>query len=295
MTTNILLQSYDVSSGLSKTLGVAAGLELNDGGAQGAFQIEPVSTLGALQALAVGGFASVDGAGAAYSRVLTSGGTIDITNADGVAGNPILDVVDGTSIQKVNVYNAGSLVAAERGLNFIAGSGISYTIADSSVNNRVDVTIAASEVEMQKHFSQSFAAGYPTTISPNAKAAFALSTPSNTLLNLLKTGGAGTFVVSFNMALNLVATGTAPISLNVGLYTDATLAPTGFSDAVITSPVSTIVGSTGVIINKDIADFFNASATKLVIWIENPDATNSVSVSNLCNNVSVMYLSAGFN
>ncbi len=42
---------------------------------------------------------------------------------------------------RVAVSNGGSLVGTRRGINFIAGTNISYTIADNSGSERVDVTI----------------------------------------------------------------------------------------------------------------------------------------------------------
>ena len=44
---------------------------------------------------------------------------------------------------RVGVQNAGTLVGTRRAINFIAGTGVSYTIADNGGSERVDVTINA--------------------------------------------------------------------------------------------------------------------------------------------------------
>jgi len=62
--------------------------------------------------------------------------------------DPVYDVIKSSDLPavidsnaKVGVQNNGTLVGTRRNINFIAGTGISLSISDDSVNERVDVTI----------------------------------------------------------------------------------------------------------------------------------------------------------
>ena len=57
---------------------------------------------------------------------------------------PSVSVADDTSAQRVEVALAGTLEGTRKQLNFIAGSGQTINVADNSLNNRVDITLAAS-------------------------------------------------------------------------------------------------------------------------------------------------------
>jgi len=57
---------------------------------------------------------------------------------------PSVSVADDTSTQRVEVALAGTLEGTRKQLNFIAGSGQTINVADNSLNNRVDITLAAS-------------------------------------------------------------------------------------------------------------------------------------------------------
>jgi len=118
------------------------------------------------------------------ARSLASGAGINITNADGVSGNPTISstitqytdelaqdaigtiltdsssidftyddgapsitatVIDNTSTQRVEVVkNSGAVVGTRKQLNFVEGSNITLTIADDTGNDQVDITIASS-------------------------------------------------------------------------------------------------------------------------------------------------------
>lgn len=70
--------------------------------------------------------------------------TINVTYTD-VTPELKWDVVDNTSIQKIEVVkNSGAVVSTRKQLNFIEGSNITLTIADDGVNNQADITIAGS-------------------------------------------------------------------------------------------------------------------------------------------------------
>ncbi len=53
-------------------------------------------------------------------------------------------VVDNTTNQKIRVYDTGGLIGTRRAINLIEGSNITLTLADNGVDDRVDITIAAS-------------------------------------------------------------------------------------------------------------------------------------------------------
>lgn len=52
------------------------------------------------------------------------------------------DLLDATA--RVAIRNGGTLVGTRRGINFIAGTGITYTITDNAGSERVDITVNAS-------------------------------------------------------------------------------------------------------------------------------------------------------
>ncbi|HSW91334.1 MAG TPA: DUF4082 domain-containing protein, partial [Candidatus Saccharimonadales bacterium] len=75
--------------------------------------------------------------------------TRTITAGTGLAGggdltaNRTLSVTPDTTTQRIRVSEAGTLTGTRPELNLIEGSNITITQTDNSVNNRVDVTIAA--------------------------------------------------------------------------------------------------------------------------------------------------------
>lgn len=70
-----------------------------------------------------------------------------LTLADGGAGNSVtLDFDETVTLgnnARVAVSEEGSLIGTRRGINFVAGSGIAFTISDNSGSERVDVEIEA--------------------------------------------------------------------------------------------------------------------------------------------------------
>lgn len=79
----------------------------------------------------------------AVGNILTDSASIDFTYND--AANTITGVVlPNTTNQRLVVTNNGTLVGTRKEINFIPGTGISYTITDNNVSDRVDVTITNS-------------------------------------------------------------------------------------------------------------------------------------------------------
>jgi hypothetical protein len=56
----------------------------------------------------------------------------------------VLNVQNNTSTQKIEVAKADVLIGTRKRINFVEGSNITLTINDDNVNDRVDITIAAS-------------------------------------------------------------------------------------------------------------------------------------------------------
>lgn len=68
----------------------------------------------------------------------------DVTNPGTSSNQQVYGVVqDGSSIQKLEVAKAGSLVGVHKQINFIEGANITLTVDDNTVDDRVDVTIEA--------------------------------------------------------------------------------------------------------------------------------------------------------
>jgi len=68
----------------------------------------------------------------------------DVTDPGTSSNQQVYGVVqDGSSIQKLEVAKAGSLVGVHKQINFIEGANITLTVDDNTVDDRVDVTIEA--------------------------------------------------------------------------------------------------------------------------------------------------------
>jgi hypothetical protein len=102
------------------------------------------ANLTALAGISTNGFAVRTGSGAFAARTLQPGTGIGIVNGDGVSGNVSISVNNDTTIQQVNVAKNGTTTAARSTINFIEGSGVSFTLADNPGSNRLDLTITSS-------------------------------------------------------------------------------------------------------------------------------------------------------
>ncbi|MCS7107739.1 MAG: hypothetical protein NZ902_06530 [Acidilobaceae archaeon] len=97
---------------------------------------------------------SMASGGAAYNTVqddgtaLTQRSILNFTTGIGASDDPSNNrtnvfVQDDTTVQRVRVAKAGTLVSTRPRINFIEGSNVSITVADDPSNNEVDVTIAS--------------------------------------------------------------------------------------------------------------------------------------------------------
>lgn len=120
-------------------------LEYVDGGPAGQIEIRPTLTLKSITELNAAGILAFDNANTVTPRTLTSISTLNITNGNGLAGNPILDVINDTSIQKVSIsVNGGANVGSRSQLNLINGLGVSISAVENAGDNTIDITINAS-------------------------------------------------------------------------------------------------------------------------------------------------------
>lgn len=76
-------------------------------------------------------------------RVLRAGTGLQATD-DATNARTDLSVVADTTVQRVEVAQAGTLVATRKRLNFAAGPGASVSVADDATNNKADITIGLS-------------------------------------------------------------------------------------------------------------------------------------------------------
>jgi hypothetical protein len=74
-------------------------------------------------------------------QIITSTG---LTGGGDLSADRTLSVVTDSTVQKIEVAQAGTLQGTRKRLNFIAGSNASLSVADDGINNKVDITVNAS-------------------------------------------------------------------------------------------------------------------------------------------------------
>jgi hypothetical protein len=68
----------------------------------------------------------------------------DIAQAQADATSALAASQPDTTIQKIEVAQAGSVVGTRKQINFVNGTNVTITAADDNTNNRVNVTVASS-------------------------------------------------------------------------------------------------------------------------------------------------------
>ena len=169
-------------------------------------------------------------------------------------------VIPNTTNQQVVISNNGTLVGTRKEVNFIPGTGISYTIADNSGSDRVDVTINASSSQAYTTVQEEGAALTQRSIlnfvgsgftasddSGNSRTNVTLDTDLNALADLTTTGlivrtGSGT------SATRTITAGSAKIAITNGSGVSGdptvdfgTVGLDDLSDVVITTPATSNV------------------------------------------------------
>ncbi len=142
-TSEFVLVNNDVALPNSRKLVVAPGLSKTDSGGGGDLTIAPAGILGSLQNLSSTGLLVRTATDTVATRELVSGVGIAITNGDGVAGEPVLNVLPDSNLQRVEVLLNGNSLSQRAYLNFIDAAGVGIAVLDDSGNNRTNITISS--------------------------------------------------------------------------------------------------------------------------------------------------------
>lgn len=81
------------------------------------------------------------GGGVPTSRLINT--STGLSGGGDLTADRTLSVVTDTTVQRLEIASAGSVVGTRKRLNFIPGANISYTFNDDTPNNKVDVTVTA--------------------------------------------------------------------------------------------------------------------------------------------------------
>src|ERR1700733_5249166 len=110
-------------------------------GSGGTYTLRMDGNLGAVQDLTSNGIMVITDFGdTATTRLIQSaGGTIDVTNADGVAGDINVEVVNNTTVQRIEHAYNGTFPAALTGttINWIPIGGIGITLTPNEDHSEV--------------------------------------------------------------------------------------------------------------------------------------------------------------
>lgn len=160
---NYVLVSANVQLPASSVLTSTAGISVTPGG--GNITLAPSGELAGIQALGTTGIVVRTAPNTYTTRNLVVDGTINLTNASGIAGNPTLGVINDTTRQRVNIQNNGVFQSQKSQLNFIPGANMGITITDNGAQNRTDIVLSAATTNALVFKSPCYAA---TTANLNA-------------------------------------------------------------------------------------------------------------------------------
>ncbi|MEN9916124.1 MAG: Yellowstone lake phycodnavirus 3 [Pseudomonadota bacterium] len=240
-------------------------IQVVDGGPAGTIDIQPTLTLKSVTELNSAGLVAYDGTFTVTPRTLTSINTLDITHGDGLTANPILDVIDDTSIQKVSIkLNNGAVVGSRSQLNLINGIGTSITAVDNAGNNAIDITISSFNApDVGSFLLTSTILGHsanlglltsgilkigvsgqiasPSTATPNID--YLVPTTSLIQLGALNPSVSGSLIYTNASSFNLLSPGvsTSVLTMQTGL-------PTWVTPTASTTQLSTCVAAQGRLI-----------------------------------------------
>lgn len=218
----------------SRKLAAGTGITLQDSGVGNSLTIQPIGNLQSIFNFDTSGFIAYNSFDNTFAgRSLSGGSTISITNPNGTTGNPVLGVINDTSIQKITSQIGGVSISTRSRLNFISGSGVSISVSDNFVNNSADVTITASG---------------SGSLPPNLEDIAALTPTSGSLIV-----GNGTNYISIPIGPNNTvptSNGTTwswqPVSGGGGGTVTSITAGTGLSGGVITTSGTISIANTSV-------------------------------------------------
>ena len=236
----------------SRTLTAGTGIGLADTGSGGTITPNVLGNLSNLFSYNQTGYVSYNNDTQTFGgRTFISDFTILVNNGDGTTGaNTTFQVIPDTTIQQVQVYQSGSLVATRSAVNFISGSNIGIGVTDDFVNNRTNVTISAPSAE---------------PISPNLESIAAL-TPSAG--NLIVGNGTGYSSLSIGAAgTGLVSDGTTPHWVPLpgsGTVTSVGASTTSTGLSISGSPITTS-GSLTFTLNAELQGLAALTGTGLIV------------------------------
>lgn len=181
------------------------------------------------------------------------------------------------------------------------GNNITLIKNDSTHTVSVNATASAGTTPII-YFNQSIdtTEDIPITIPAGQARAFTFTAPDELLLHLLQNGddGSGYLLVQANISYTLLASSelsqTLPFTITFDLSTDANpLSPplTGnqtwyYNSSMVTTPQFNAI--------KLLNDVAIVTASRLQIWIGNPDPVNAMSLQNFSSQVLVAYLPNGY-
>lgn len=185
-------------------------------------------------------------------------------------------------------------------VKLIGGNNITLTEGTNTLTINASSSAGATVITyFNQAIDQTFAA-VATTIGPGAAAYFTFTTPDALLLNLLQNGdsGSGYLLVQANISYTLAASSalsaTLPFSITFDLTTDANPLSPPLSGSTTWYYNSSVITTPQFNAFKSLNSIADPGATRLQIWIQNPDPVNSMSLQNFSNSVVVAYLPNGY-
>jgi len=135
----VLLASEPLDLPNGQVLTATPGLEIQSGGSSGNVLISPTLGLDSIVQLNSSGIAVYNALNTTFTTTtLQSDGTISISNADGLGGQPTLGVVTGRTVQLVKASaNGGSSVGAYPELHFTGSGAATCSVTADPGNSRL--------------------------------------------------------------------------------------------------------------------------------------------------------------
>jgi hypothetical protein len=288
---------------------VASNLQFSDSGPGGSLSLAPTLTLASVVNMSSPGFMSFNGTSVVTPRTLISVDTIQITNGNGIVGNPVLDVIDDTSKQKVSVSVDGASIAGTRSnINFISGLNTTVAASDNSGSNRIDVTVNAatgldsdtSVLLLSSANGNAANAGALTTGLLKITVAGAIATPSTAVANtdyvtpttgLLQlralTPGIGNIIVSNASAWTSLTAGS--VGQILGITGGGTVAWVTSSASGAPANSTYLCQTSANLPNNGV----NLGATNAVLGIGTPTPSASVDILSTSSNATIRAISQG--
>jgi hypothetical protein len=156
------------------------------------------------------------------TRYLTAG--YGLSGGGDLSADRRFDVVDGTSVQKINVESAAVLKSTQSTLNFNASTGINITVADNPGNRSADVTISTSgPPPTATYLVNNTVVGTRSRLNLESGSNITLAgADDGTQVNITITSSGGGAPVNANYAVNGTTIGSQPL-LNLVAGTNVTL------------------------------------------------------------------------